>query len=143
MVHSTDIVEFELRSKKFSLAVRKKEAVVQPEPMYLPVCSTEPLDISYDLHYTAQVQPYIKLKMVLISDSTLSKMPKKRTAALMQISTHYNIPLSQVTAITSRTDCMLIVNLPLHLVPPEGMICCGYPCMHAHVHPAHQGYPLC
>ena len=39
MVHSTDIVEFELRSKKFSLAVRKKEAVVQPEPMYLPVCS--------------------------------------------------------------------------------------------------------
>ena len=37
MVHSTDIVEFELRSKKFSLAVRKKEAVVQPEPMYLPV----------------------------------------------------------------------------------------------------------
>ncbi|KAL0022714.1 hypothetical protein WJX77_005797 [Trebouxia sp. C0004] len=36
MVHSTDIVEFELRSKKFSLAVRKKEAVVQPEPMYLP-----------------------------------------------------------------------------------------------------------
>lgn len=37
MVHSTDIVEFELRSKKFSLAVRKKEALVQPEPMYLPV----------------------------------------------------------------------------------------------------------
>lgn len=36
MVHSTDIVEFELRSKKFSLAVRKKEAVAQPEPMYLP-----------------------------------------------------------------------------------------------------------
>lgn len=36
MVHSTDIVEFELRSKRFSLAVRKKEAVVQPEPMYLP-----------------------------------------------------------------------------------------------------------
>ena len=39
MVHSTDIVEFELRSKKFSLAVRKKEAVAQPEPMYLPVLS--------------------------------------------------------------------------------------------------------
>ena len=37
MVHSTDIVEFELRSKRFSLAVRKKEALVQPEPMYLPV----------------------------------------------------------------------------------------------------------
>lgn len=37
MVHSTDIVEFELRSKKFTLAVRKKEALVQPEPMYLPV----------------------------------------------------------------------------------------------------------
>lgn len=40
MVHSTDIVEFELRSKRFSLAVRKKEALVQPEPMYLPVRSS-------------------------------------------------------------------------------------------------------
>ncbi|KAL3132273.1 hypothetical protein ABBQ32_008858 [Trebouxia sp. C0010 RCD-2024] len=36
MVHSTDIVEFELRSKRFSLAVRKKEALVQPEPVYIP-----------------------------------------------------------------------------------------------------------
>ena len=73
MVHSTDIVEFELRSKKFSLAVRKKEAVVQPEPMYLPVCSIRALDSSYDLHYTAQVQQYIKLKLVLISDSTCQR----------------------------------------------------------------------
>ena len=37
MVHSTDIVEFELRSKKFSLAVRKKEALEVPEPVYMPV----------------------------------------------------------------------------------------------------------
>lgn len=35
MVHSTDIVEFELRSKKFSLAVRKKEALAQAEPVYI------------------------------------------------------------------------------------------------------------
>ena len=31
MVHDTDIVELELKSKKFSLAVRKKEAIEQPE----------------------------------------------------------------------------------------------------------------
>ena len=37
MVHSTDIVEFELRSKKFSLAVRKKEALEVPEPVYMQV----------------------------------------------------------------------------------------------------------
>ena len=37
MVHSTDIVEFELRSKKFSLAVRKKEALAQAEPVYIQV----------------------------------------------------------------------------------------------------------
>ncbi|BDA41481.1 Biotin carboxyl carrier protein of acetyl-CoA carboxylase [Coccomyxa sp. Obi] len=32
MVHDTDIVELELRSKRFSLAVRKKEAIEAPEP---------------------------------------------------------------------------------------------------------------
>ncbi len=32
MVHDTDIVELELRSKRFSLAVRKKEAIEVPEP---------------------------------------------------------------------------------------------------------------
>jgi acetyl-CoA carboxylase biotin carboxyl carrier protein len=36
MVHSTDIVELELSSKKFSLTVRKKEALEQPEPVYAP-----------------------------------------------------------------------------------------------------------
>lgn len=78
--------------------------------------------------------------MVFVSDI---KLPKKRTAALVQLSAHYNIPLSQVTTITSHTDCMLILNLPLHLVPPEGMICCSYLCLHAHVHHAHQGCRLC
>eukprot|EP00891_Asterochloris_glomerata_P000406 jgi/Astpho2/406/Aster-03456 len=34
MVHSTDIVELELKSKKFSLSVKKKEALEQPEPVY-------------------------------------------------------------------------------------------------------------
>lgn len=33
MVQDTDIVEFELKSKRFSLAVRKKEALEQPEPV--------------------------------------------------------------------------------------------------------------
>jgi len=32
MVHDTDIVELELRSKRFTLAVRKKEAIEVPEP---------------------------------------------------------------------------------------------------------------
>jgi len=32
MVHDTDIVELELRSKRFSLAVRKKEAIEAMEP---------------------------------------------------------------------------------------------------------------
>ena len=32
MVHDTDIVELELRSKRFSLAVRKKEALESQEP---------------------------------------------------------------------------------------------------------------
>ena len=49
MVHSTDIVEFELRSKKFSLAVRKKEALVQPEPMYLPVQAMLPMLSTFHL----------------------------------------------------------------------------------------------
>jgi hypothetical protein len=34
MVHDTDIVELELKSKKFSLSVRKKEALEKPEPVY-------------------------------------------------------------------------------------------------------------
>lgn len=33
MVHDTDIIELELKSKKFSLAVRKKEALEVPEPV--------------------------------------------------------------------------------------------------------------
>ena len=37
MVHSTDIVELELKSKKFSLSVKKKEALEQPEPVYAQV----------------------------------------------------------------------------------------------------------
>lgn len=36
MVHETDIVEMELKSKKFSLAVRKKEAIEPPEPVFAP-----------------------------------------------------------------------------------------------------------
>lgn len=32
MVHDTDIVELELKSKRFSLAVRKKEALEAAEP---------------------------------------------------------------------------------------------------------------
>ena len=39
MVHDTDIVELELKSKKFSLAVRKKEALKQPEPLYQVRCT--------------------------------------------------------------------------------------------------------
>lgn len=34
MVHDTDIVELELKSKKFSLSMKKKEAVERPEPIY-------------------------------------------------------------------------------------------------------------
>ncbi len=34
MVHDTDIVELELKSKKFSLSVRKKEALEKAEPVY-------------------------------------------------------------------------------------------------------------
>ena len=41
MVHSTDIVELELSSNKFSLSVRKKEALEQPEPVYAPVRYTD------------------------------------------------------------------------------------------------------
>jgi acetyl-CoA carboxylase biotin carboxyl carrier protein len=32
MVHSTDIVELELKSKKFKLAVKKREALEVPPP---------------------------------------------------------------------------------------------------------------
>jgi hypothetical protein len=32
MVNTTDIVELELKSKRFSLAMRKKEAIAVPEP---------------------------------------------------------------------------------------------------------------
>ena len=32
MVNATDIVELELKSKRFSLAMRKKEAIAVPEP---------------------------------------------------------------------------------------------------------------
>lgn len=37
MVHSTDIVELELNSKKFKLSVKKKEALEQPEPQIVHV----------------------------------------------------------------------------------------------------------
>ena len=40
MVHDTDIVELELKSKKFSLAVRKKEAI---EPAEAPAPVRAPL----------------------------------------------------------------------------------------------------
>ena len=43
MVHSTDIVELELKSKKFSLSVKKKEALEQPEPVYAQVRGLAPL----------------------------------------------------------------------------------------------------
>ena len=43
MVHDTDIVELELKSKKFSLAVRKKEALKQPEPLYQVCCTLGPV----------------------------------------------------------------------------------------------------
>ena len=33
MVHDTDIVELELKSKRFSLSVKKKEALKAAEPM--------------------------------------------------------------------------------------------------------------
>ena len=42
MVHDTDIVELELKSKKFSLAVRKKEALETPEPTYQVLCVPGP-----------------------------------------------------------------------------------------------------
>ena len=35
MVHSTDIVELELNSKKFKLSVKKKEALEQAEPQVI------------------------------------------------------------------------------------------------------------
>jgi hypothetical protein len=43
MVHDTDIVELELKSKRFSLAVRKKEALEAAEPtiIYQVCCLTE------------------------------------------------------------------------------------------------------
>ncbi len=34
MVNQSDIVELELKSKRFTLAVRKKEALEPPEPVY-------------------------------------------------------------------------------------------------------------
>ena len=37
MVNETDIVELELKSKKFSLTVRKKDAIERPEPIYQQV----------------------------------------------------------------------------------------------------------
>ena len=39
MVHDTDIVELELKSKKFSLSMKKKEAVERPEPIYQVIYS--------------------------------------------------------------------------------------------------------
>ena len=38
MVNTTDIVELELKSKRFSLAMRKKEAIAVPEPPQVRAC---------------------------------------------------------------------------------------------------------
>ena len=42
MVHDTDIVELELRSKRFSLAVRKKEAIEAVEPQVIYQVRVQP-----------------------------------------------------------------------------------------------------
>lgn len=49
MVHETDIVELELRSKRFSLAVRKKEAIEALEPQVVYQVRKLPHAVSSDL----------------------------------------------------------------------------------------------
>jgi acetyl-CoA carboxylase biotin carboxyl carrier protein len=41
MVHDTDIIELELKSKKFNLSLRKKEALKSEQPV-IQVCSFDP-----------------------------------------------------------------------------------------------------
>ncbi|GIL76285.1 hypothetical protein Vretifemale_5890, partial [Volvox reticuliferus] len=43
LVHDTDIVEFELKSKRFSLSVRKKEALQAEQAAAIPVMVTAPV----------------------------------------------------------------------------------------------------
>lgn len=43
MVHDTDIVELEIKSKKFALTVRKKEALQVPEPIIQMVSAPQQL----------------------------------------------------------------------------------------------------
>ena len=51
MVHDTDIVELELRSKRFSLAVRKKEAIEALEPQVVYQVRWQPRAILSDLEF--------------------------------------------------------------------------------------------
>ena len=53
MVHDTDIVELELKSKRFSLAVRKKEALESSEPAPLAYQVLTPLLLDHVLHIVA------------------------------------------------------------------------------------------
>ena len=52
MVHDTDIVELELRSKRFSLAVRKKEAIEAMEPQVVYQVRPHPHIALHKLHMT-------------------------------------------------------------------------------------------
>lgn len=63
MVHDTDIVELELKSKKFSLAVRKKEALEKAEPVY-----QVPSNLSLKSHagITADIPNRITLTTVIM-----------------------------------------------------------------------------
>ncbi|KAK9846390.1 hypothetical protein WJX81_002764 [Elliptochloris bilobata] len=59
MVHDTDIVELELKSKRFSLAVRKKEALESPEPAttaYQPQQQFAPPQYQQPQQYAPQPQ---------------------------------------------------------------------------------------
>lgn len=53
MVHDTDIVELELKSKRFSLAVRKKEALESSEPAPMAYQVLTPLLFDYVLYIVA------------------------------------------------------------------------------------------
>ena len=57
MVHDTDIVELELRSKRFSLAVRKKEAIEALEPQVVyQVCWQPPHNASWSTEGLSTLQ---------------------------------------------------------------------------------------
>jgi len=57
MVHDTDIVELELKSKKFSLSVRKKEALEKAEPVYHMVSRIVWRAILSALHFAGGARP--------------------------------------------------------------------------------------